>query len=120
MHRNFVRTEEPILVYDLRQSTILKERGKARGCSLDLFGGLSYHRIMSLLPPPPNVRSRYVRLLTMAERGTKHEVLVAEMKLASLRERYDFSVLLGAETTDPEDDLFSNAARIRQIKKGGG
>ena len=57
------------------------------------------------------------RLLTMAERGTKHEVLVAEMKLASLRERYDFSVLLGAETTDPEDDLFSNAARIRRDQK---
>jgi hypothetical protein len=105
------------LVYDLTQSTILKERGKARGCSLDLFGGLPYHRIMSLLPPPPNVRSRYVRLLTMAERGTKHEVLVAEMKLASLRECYDFSVLLRAETTDPEDDLFSNAARIRPDQK---
>ena len=47
---------------------------------------------MSLLPPPPNVRGRYVRLLAMAERGTKHEALVAEMKLASLRDRYDFSV----------------------------
>jgi hypothetical protein len=47
---------------------------------------------MSLSPPPPNIQSRYVRLLAMAERGTKHEAVVAEMKLASLRGRYDFSV----------------------------
>jgi hypothetical protein len=49
-----------------------------RGCSLDLLGGLPYHGIMSLLPPPPNVQGRYVRLLAMAERGTKHEAVVAE------------------------------------------
>jgi hypothetical protein len=73
--------------------------------------------MMSLLSPPPNVRGRYVRLLAMAERGSKHEALVAEMKLASLRERYDFSGSLAAETTDPEDDLFSNAARIRPDQK---
>jgi hypothetical protein len=72
---------------------------------------------MSLLPPPPNVHGRYVRLLAMAERGTKHEAVVAEMKLASLRGRYDFSVSPAAATTDPEDDLFSNAARIRPDQK---
>ncbi len=72
---------------------------------------------MSLLPPPPNVQGRYVRLLAMAERGTKHEAVVAEMKLASLRGRYDFSVSLAAAMTDPEDDLFSNAARIRPDQK---
>jgi hypothetical protein len=49
----------------------------------------------------------------MAERGTKHEAAVAEMKLASLRARYDFSVSPAAATKDPENDLFSNAARIR-------
>ncbi|HYY27375.1 MAG TPA: hypothetical protein VE860_05500 [Chthoniobacterales bacterium] len=72
---------------------------------------------MSLSPPPPNVHGRYVRLLAMAERGTKHEAVVAEMKLASLRGRYDFSVSPAAATTDPEDDLFSNAARIRPDQK---
>ena len=106
-----------MLVTQGRVRTLSKECGKARGCSLDLFGDLPYHRTMSLLPPPPNVRGRYVRLLAMVERGTKHEALVAEMKLASLRHRYDFSVFLAAEPTDPEDDLFSNAARIRPDQK---
>jgi hypothetical protein len=69
--------------------------------------------MMSLLPPPPNIQGRYVRLLAMAERGTKHEAVVAEMKLASLRGRYDFSVSPATAMTDPEDDLFSDAARIR-------
>jgi hypothetical protein len=72
---------------------------------------------MSLLTPPPNVYGRYVRLLAMAERGTKHEAVVAEMKLASLRGRYDFSVSPAVATMDPEDDLFSNAARIRPDQK---
>ena len=53
----------------------------------------------------------------MAERGTKHEAVVAEMKLASLRGRYDFSASPAAATTDPDDDLFSNAARIRPDQK---
>jgi hypothetical protein len=53
----------------------------------------------------------------MAERGTKHEAVVAEMKLASLRGRYDFSVSPAAATTDPEDDLFANATRIRPDQK---
>ena len=70
-----------------------------------------------MLPPPPNVHGRYVRLLAMAERGTKHEAVVAEMKLASLRGRYDFSASPGAASTDPDDDLFSNAARIRPDQK---
>src|SRR4029077_9557114 len=72
---------------------------------------------MSLLPPPPNVHGRYVRLLAMAERGTKHEAVVAEMKLASLQGRYDFSASPGAATTDPDDASFSNAARIRPDQK---
>ena len=90
---------------------------KAQACSLDLWEGLPYHGVMSLLPPPPNVHGRYVRLLAMAERGTKHEAVVAEMKLASLRGRYDFSASPAAATTDPDDDLFSNAARIRPDQK---
>ncbi len=53
----------------------------------------------------------------MAERGTTHEAAIAETKLASLRSRYDFSVSFAAAATNPEDDLFYNAARIRPERK---
>lgn len=53
----------------------------------------------------------------MAERGTIHEVAIAEIKLASLRSRYDFSVSPTAAAINPEEDLFSSAARIRPDRK---
>ena len=94
-----------------------RSNAKAQACSLDLLGGSplprSYVVVAASAKCPRSVRSSSCD----GERGTKHEAVVAEMKLASLRGRYDFSASPGAATTDPDDDLFSNAARIRPDQK---
>ena len=63
-------------------------------------------------PPPHNIHARYLRLLAMQERGTKHEAAVAKVKIASLKNRYDFDFSLLPDE-EPGEDLFSVAAHVR-------
>ena len=62
-------------------------------------------------PPPHNIYARYLRLLAMQERGTKHEAAVAKVKIASLKKRYEFDVPMPGD--EPGEDLFSVAAHVR-------
>lgn len=72
---------------------------------------------MSLPPPSANIRTRYIRLLAMAERGTIHEREVAATKLASLATRYDFSGTAALPTDEIEQDLFWRKGGVAPAKK---
>jgi hypothetical protein len=55
----------------------------------------------------------------MAERGTKHEAVVAEMKLASLRGRYDFSTSPQPRQRIPTMIFFQTRPASVRIKRTG-
>ena len=72
-----------------------------------------------MLPPPPsNIHARYVRLLAMQERGTKHEAAVAKDKIGSLKKRYNFDISPLPDGEEAGEDLFSVAAHVRPDSTG--
>ena len=66
---------------------------------------------MKLQPPPLNIYTRYVKLKTMAERGTVHESAEARNKLATLEKKYAFTER--PPQAENEDDLFARAFQIK-------
>ena len=68
-------------------------------------------KTMKLQKPPPNIHLRYIKLKTMAERGTVHEAAEAKNKLAALEAKYTFTGPAPKERD--EQDLFAGAAKIK-------
>jgi len=64
--------------------------------------------------PTQDLVDRREKLRQMAERGTKHEAVVAREKLANLESKYDF---LAPVASSGADDLFTLGAQIKMDRR---